>query len=49
MRTIQTQIRIAWPIFASTAVTSNQDSQAQTPARWLDSPLSDNITYQARS
>ena len=42
------EIGVQWPIPLSTAVTSDKDRQAQTLARWLDSPLSDNITYQAR-
>jgi dTDP-4-dehydrorhamnose 3,5-epimerase len=42
------QIGIAWPISPSTAVTSDKDRQAQTLARWLESPLSANISYQAR-
>jgi dTDP-4-dehydrorhamnose 3,5-epimerase len=42
------QIGIEWPISPGSAVTSEKDRQAQTLARWLESPLSDNISYQAK-
>jgi dTDP-4-dehydrorhamnose 3,5-epimerase len=42
------EIGIEWPISPSAAVTSDKDRQAQTLARWLDSPLSDNILYPAK-
>jgi hypothetical protein len=50
MDAIQTQIRVERPISPNTAVTpdSDKDRQAQTLARWLESPLSDNISYQAK-
>jgi dTDP-4-dehydrorhamnose 3,5-epimerase len=40
-------IGIRWPIDPSTAVTSERDKRAPTLARWLESPLSDNILYTA--
>jgi len=39
------QIDIRWPIDPAVAVTSDKDKKAQTLARWLDSPLSDNVMY----
>jgi dTDP-4-dehydrorhamnose 3,5-epimerase len=42
------EIGIQWPISANTALTSDKDRRAQTLAQWLDSPLSDNILYQAK-
>jgi dTDP-4-dehydrorhamnose 3,5-epimerase len=40
-------IGIRWPIAPAVAVTSEKDRKAQTLERWLESPLSDNITYRA--
>jgi dTDP-4-dehydrorhamnose 3,5-epimerase len=37
------KIGIRWPIDPASAVTSDKDRNAQTLARWLESPLSDNI------
>jgi len=38
-------IGIRWPIDPSVAVTSDRDKRAPTLAQWLESPLSDNITF----
>src|SRR5260370_23261458 len=40
------EIGVRWPVDPATAVTSEKDRNAQTLARWLESPLSHNITYQ---
>jgi dTDP-4-dehydrorhamnose 3,5-epimerase len=42
------QIGIKWPIDVATAETSERDRKAQSLAQWLDSPLSDNLKYQAK-
>lgn len=39
------EIGVRWPIDPAGAITSDKDQKAQTLARWLESPLSDNITY----
>ncbi len=41
-------IGIRWPIEPAAAILSEKDRKAQTLARWLESPLSDNITFQKR-
>jgi len=41
-------IGIRWPIDLKAAITSEKDQQAQSLSRWLDSPLSDNITYKTK-
>jgi dTDP-4-dehydrorhamnose 3,5-epimerase len=40
-------IGVQWPIDPASAILSEKDRKAQTLARWLESPLSDNIVYQA--
>jgi len=40
-------IGIRWPIKLEAAITSDKDRKAQTLARWLESPLSENIVYRA--
>lgn len=40
-------IGVRWPIDPASAILSEKDRKAQTLARWLESPLSDNIVYQA--
>ncbi len=40
------EIGIEWPIDVATAITSEKDRKAQTLARWLASPSSDNIVYE---
>ena len=39
------ELGIRWPIDPASALTSEKDQKAQTLARWLESPLSDNIVY----
>jgi dTDP-4-dehydrorhamnose 3,5-epimerase len=41
------EIGIRWPIDPAVAVISEKDRNAQTLAQWLESPLSDSITYRA--
>jgi dTDP-4-dehydrorhamnose 3,5-epimerase len=40
-------IGVQWPIDPASAILSEKDRKAQTLARWLESPHSDNIVYQA--
>ncbi len=41
-------IGIRWPIEPSSAVISEKDRKAQSLEQWLESPLSDNITYHTK-
>ncbi|MCU1334394.1 MAG: dTDP-4-dehydrorhamnose 3,5-epimerase, partial [Candidatus Angelobacter sp.] len=43
------QIGVKWPIGIDSAETSERDRNALTLAQWLESPLSENIVYQAKT
>ena len=43
------EIGIQWPIDVTAAITSEKDRKAPTLAQWLESPLSDKISYQQES